>query len=118
MGGIVIQDTELVGNRLTSSVVLPGKLRKYFKSSSVSIIYDADIKADESILNVPILALMLPFAWVTGTDIHVESIYKTFVESVDKLKLEYMEGCRARARHNSFFDECRYHHPLDIDIYN
>ena len=48
--------------------------------------YDADIKADSSILNLPITATVLPLAWLSGSDIHVDKIDKSFKESMNSLQ--------------------------------
>jgi len=91
MGGedLYIHDSRLVGRTLTSRISVPRGLRKYFKSRVLFAGYDADILADRSILNIPLLAAVLPFAWLTGSDIYVDELDRTFKESMDELKQMY-----------------------------
>jgi hypothetical protein len=86
MGEIVIHDTTLVDRRLTSRVSPPRGLRKYFKTVRFFAHYDADIVADRSILNLPLVATVLPLAWLTGSNIYVEALDRTFQASMDALK--------------------------------
>ena len=48
--------------------------------------YDTEIYADESILNIPLVATILPLAWLTGSDLYVETLDKSFKESMEKLQ--------------------------------
>jgi hypothetical protein len=86
MGEIVIHDSKLVDRRLTSRVSPPRSLRKYFKAFTFFAHYDANIEADSSILNIPLLATVLPLAWLTRSDIYVEALDRTFKESMDELQ--------------------------------
>jgi len=86
---LYIHDSRLVGRTLTSRISVPRGLRKYFKSRVLFAGYDADILADRSILNMPLLAAVLPFAWLTGSDIYVDELDRTFKESMDELKQMY-----------------------------
>jgi hypothetical protein len=89
---IVISNSELDGNRrLTSRVTPPQHLRKYFRSLDFFATYDADIAAGRSILNIPLLATVLPFAWLVGADIYVDELDRTFKESMDELKHVFMQ---------------------------
>ena len=92
---IVIDDPELVGRRITSTVTVPRNLRKYFKSFNMFVKYDADINADKSVLNIPMLANVLPLAWLTGYDIYVRELDRTFKESMDELKREFKKYLKA-----------------------
>ena len=61
--------------------------KKIFILDCISKSQNADVKADKSILSVPLTAAVLPLAWLAGSDIHVRSIDKTFKESMDELKI-------------------------------
>jgi len=91
MSEIFIHDSKLVGRRLTSTISVQGSIRKYFKSSARTLFveYDADVASDKSILNIPVLATILPLAWLTGSDIRVGAIDKKFKESMDELQREF-----------------------------
>lgn len=51
--------------------------------------YDTKISADRSVLNIPILATVLPLAWLTGSRVYVDELDRTFKESMDDLKQEF-----------------------------
>lgn len=89
MGEIVIHDPELIGGRLTSSFTAPRALRKYFKSFDLFAAYDSDVAVDTSILNIPLTSVVLPLAWISGSDIRVDVLDRTFKESMDELKQEF-----------------------------
>lgn len=91
MDEIVISDSIISGNRLTSTVTPPRMLRKYFRSFSFFAEYDTMIRADKSIRNIPLLSAVLPLAWLTGYDIYVNELDRTFKESMEELKQEFMK---------------------------
>ena len=91
LDGIVVGDSVLEGRKLTSKITVPQNLRKYFRSLDFFAIYDEDIDADRSILNIPALATVLPFAWLAGVDVYVDELDKTFKKSMDKLKQVYQK---------------------------
>jgi len=86
LDGISVGNSVLEGRKLTSKVTVPRHLRKYFRSPDFFAIYDADIQADGSILNIPLLAVVLPFAWLAGVDVYVDELDRTFKESMDQLQ--------------------------------
>jgi hypothetical protein len=91
MKEIIINSSKLVDRQLTSRISVQGSIRKYFSSLNLFVKYDADITASRSILNIPLLATVLPLAWLTGSDIYVDELDKTFKESMDKLQQEFMK---------------------------
>jgi hypothetical protein len=86
LGKITIEKPRFDGSSLTSKVSTSEGLRKYLKNMELFIEYDSEIHANESILNIPLTATILPLAWLTGSDIHVGSLDKKFKESMDLLK--------------------------------
>ena len=91
MDEIVIHDSALDGFRIKYEVSVPRSLKKYFRSFNVFVEYDESVDVDTSILNMPILTAVLPLAWLTRSDIRIESIDKVFKRSVDNLKQEFMD---------------------------
>jgi len=91
LGQIIVGDPIFIERRLTSRVNASKDLRKYLKNDELFIEYDDEIKVDNSILNIPLTATVLPLAWLTGSDLHVSKLDKTFKESMDKLQLVFKE---------------------------
>ena len=91
MDEISIFDPEFDGRRLISKISVPKELRKYVLSSSMFVHYDVDVSSEESILNIPMLATVLPLAWLTGYDIHVGELDRAFKESLDGLQQDFMK---------------------------
>jgi hypothetical protein len=89
MKEIIIHSSKLVDRQLTSCVSVQGSIKKYFNSLNVFVKYDVDITAGRSILNIPLLATVLPFAWLTGSNIYVDELDKTFKASMDALQQEF-----------------------------
>jgi hypothetical protein len=88
---IEISEPVLKGQKLKQSFSVPEEQVKHIQEKELFIEYDTDIKSDKSILGIPLTAAVLPFAWLTGSDIHVSSIDKTFKESMDDLKNTFRE---------------------------
>ena len=88
MKEITISST-MSGNKLISTVAPPKSLRKYFISSKLFAYYDMRIRAKRSILNIPLISTILPIAWLTGTDIHVEQLDKKYFEAINTIKKEF-----------------------------
>jgi len=79
----------LHGNKLVSTVTVPKNLQKYFNCFQLYAKYDAPIKAGKSILSIPLISNVLPLAWLTGSDVHVESLDKNYVVAMDSIKKEF-----------------------------
>jgi hypothetical protein len=86
MGEISIHNLKFDGHKITNNIVVSKDLEKYVKSPMMFIEYDDDISADDSILNIPLIATVLPLAWITGSDIHVDKLDKRFKESMESLQ--------------------------------
>jgi hypothetical protein len=86
---IIIEEPELKGNRLSSKVSVPNSFEKYLKEKELFIEYNTEINADEDILNIPLTATILPLAWLTGVNVNVGKIDRTFKESMDSLQKEF-----------------------------
>lgn len=88
MQELIIKDTQIVNDKLTSKIIPPDGLKKYLNSTSFFAIYDSEIRADKSILNIPPLSAVLPLAWLTGSNIIVDKLDRTFKESVEVIRDE------------------------------
>jgi hypothetical protein len=85
MSKIIIEDPILEGRKLVSRATTSKQLEKYLLGQELFIEYDVDVDVDESMLNIPLTATLLPVAWVTGSDLYVKTIDKTFKESMGEL---------------------------------
>jgi hypothetical protein len=90
MNAISVSST-LSGHKLASTVTVPKGLRKYFNSFRLFAHYNAQLRADSSILNIPLVSTILPLAWLTGTDVHVEKLDKKYVEAMNAIKHEFKQ---------------------------
>lgn len=85
----IIIDIERANEKsLISKVTVPDHLKKYINKSELFIHYDKEITDNQSILNIPLLSIVLPLAWITDTNIKVESLDKRYHESMYLLKDE------------------------------
>jgi len=91
MSNIVIQGLEFNDNKITNRLTVSNNLKKYVNSYELFVEYDNQIYADESILNIPLIATIIPLAWLTGSNITVESIDSTFKESMEDLQLYFKD---------------------------
>jgi hypothetical protein len=82
-------DSNLSSSTLRSRITVSRDLKKYFRHISFFSCYDADIVANKSILCIPVLSMVLPFAWITGADVYVDELDRTFAESMNTLQHEY-----------------------------
>ena len=80
---------KLSGRKVTGEIIVPQRHRKYIKSTKFFAYYDTDIYADPSIINIPLLATILPLAWITGSDVHLNVIDRRFKESMDHLQQDF-----------------------------
>ena len=85
---VSIANTE-VHNRNTVFFKLsyPKSIQKYFSSDYIYAEYSTKIDCvDESILNIPAVSALVPFAWAVGVDLSVKKLDKTFFESLSKIR--------------------------------
>ena len=89
MSCIKINETRVLGkHRLVCTLSFSNDVKKYFKSSLLFVEYDSDIQnVDSSILNIPLVANLVPAAWAIGADISVPNLDSIFCQSLDKIKL-------------------------------
>ena len=86
MGDITVTTIEINDSKIVSKVETSHDLEKFIKCPNMFVEYDANIKSDSSVLNIPITATILPLAWLSGSDIHVDKIDKSFKESMNSLQ--------------------------------
>ena len=75
-------------NGLLEFRVRPSRgLEKYFMADTFYVGYDKDVEdVSESILYIPVVANLAPISWATGADIHVNTLDRTFLESLRKIR--------------------------------
>jgi len=83
---IKILDPRITGKKLTSTVSFSPELSKYLKTDTLTVEYDSEITAEESLLNIPITAVVLPLAWLTEADVYVKVLDKSFKGNMDELQ--------------------------------
>jgi hypothetical protein len=86
---ITVHTPKLENNILFTKVSASNDLEKFLRTKELFIEYDANIFADESILNIPLTATVLPLAWLSGSDVHVNTLDRTFKESMYKMQDEF-----------------------------
>ena len=59
-------DSDLSSRTVRSHITVSRDLEKYFRQFDFWSNYDAEIIANRSILCIPVLSILLPFAWITG----------------------------------------------------
>ena len=74
MGEIRIKKPVYSNQKLQSKADISQDLEKYLKNKTLFIEYDHEITKEESILNIPLTATLLPLAWLTGANIYVEKL--------------------------------------------
>lgn len=82
-------DSSLSSRTVRSQIAVSKSMSKYFRHLSFFSSYDADIVADGSVLDIPVLSIVLPLAWITGADVYVDELDRTFAVSMDALQEEY-----------------------------
>ena len=82
-------DSKSSYNKVESRITVSKDLEKYFRCYDFFSSYDEDICPSRSIINIPVLSIVLPIAWITGADVYVDELDDKFVKSMDALQLEY-----------------------------
>jgi hypothetical protein len=85
---IVIESKRVDKYNVKSSIQVPNRIKKYVKTSSLFLKYDKQITDNKSILNIPMVSIVLPLAWLTDTDIRVDELDKRYSESMTLLREE------------------------------
>lgn len=82
-------ECSLSGRILRTRVRASGDLRRYFQRWHFDLSYDHEIQATEGVLNIPGVALLIPLAWMTGSDLHVDCLDRTFADTIEVLRKAY-----------------------------
>lgn len=82
-------DSNLSSGTIGSRITVSRDLEKYFRRFDFFSCYDAEITANSSILDIPLLSVVLPAAWITGADVHVSELDRTFAKSMDAVHHDY-----------------------------
>jgi hypothetical protein len=91
LGEFILTEPDVHNKQVSGKVIPPKTLKKYLKQLDFFVEYDEDFCTDESILNIPLTATILPLAWLTGADVRVGKLDKTFKHSMDRLQDTYRE---------------------------
>ena len=93
MGEIRLNKIDVSGRRVVYDYTAGDGAKKYFNFSQPFFIeYDEDISmVPAAILVIPFLVNVLPVAWLTGSDIFVESADKTFCTGIPKIKQGFQD---------------------------
>jgi len=86
---MIVVDSKSSSRVVTSHIMVSKDLKKYFKCFSFFSKYDEEIQNSDSIINIPVLSIVLPFAWITGSDVYVDELDKTFTEAMFLVQNEY-----------------------------
>lgn len=86
---IKIEELKILKNRLLLfKLSYPKKIKKYFLSNLFWVEYDHDLHGvSRGILQIPAVSNILPLAWAIGADILVKELDKTYLQSVEKIRL-------------------------------
>jgi hypothetical protein len=82
-------DSRASRRTVVSQITVSRDLEKYFRQLAFYSKYVEEIEIDKSILHIPALSILLPIAWITGSDIYVDELDYSFAESMDALQKEY-----------------------------
>lgn len=82
-------EPDLQDNTLKVRVRCTRDLRRFFQASEFFIRYEDDITAGGGLLGVTAVALLLPLAWLTGSDIRVARLDRTFGQAAEALQREF-----------------------------
>ena len=82
-------DSKLITDTVKSHIIVSKDLEKYFRCYEFYSSYDEEIYANNSVINIPALSIVLPIAWITGADVYVDELDETFASSMDALQSEY-----------------------------
>ena len=86
---IIHIETRASKRTIKSNITVSRDLKKYFRRLTFHSRFDEEICANKSILNIPALSILLPLAWITGTDVYVDELDKSYAESVQFLQEEF-----------------------------
>jgi hypothetical protein len=86
---LIIVDSKLSAETIESVITVPRNIRKYFIDLTLRSKYDTKINAEKSIIIIPHLSIILPLAWITGYDVYVDEVDKTFTESMQSLQQQF-----------------------------
>ncbi len=86
---IRLDETRIKNNQtVVSKLSFSYNMKNYFQSSLFFAKYDVNIQnINPSILNIPVVANIMPLAWATGADIFVEELDETFLQSLDRIRV-------------------------------
>ncbi len=89
---IIIDKPSIIKNKVSYTYSVEGEWKEVFKKEEFSIEYSKDVsQVPLGIMMVPVLANILPIAWVCDAQIEVPICDKAFYDSIDRFKKGYMD---------------------------
>lgn len=87
---IKITELNITNGKLEIKLRYSENIKKYFLTDYFYVEYEQDMSnVDKSILYVPIISTIITAAWAIGADIYVEELDKTYLDSLNKIKLVF-----------------------------
>ena len=84
---IKIADLQVSTNKLVAKLDFSENISKFFLTDRFVVEYDKNIEdVDESILVIPPISTVIPIAWATGADVYVETLDKSYLDSLNKVE--------------------------------
>lgn len=88
MNRIIVKSVKATNNKLIVDFSCSGQIKKFFNGNQFFAEYDVSIEAVPSaILIIPFLSTICPIAWANQTDIYVETVDETFLQSLETVRL-------------------------------
>jgi len=86
---IRIEEPRILKNRLLlSKISCSGSIEKYFQQELFYVEYGSDIQSvSTSILQIPVFSNIITVAWAVGADVYVQELDRSYLESLNKIKL-------------------------------
>jgi len=103
---MIFVDSALSSGTVRSIITVSKDLEKYFRCFQFFSRYDEEVCASKGILNIPVLSIVLPLAWILGANVYVEELDGRFADSMNALQKEYQKIYpKAPFRTKLFVDE-------------
>lgn len=91
MNKCIVDKVQVEGHRINYKYTVEGEWTRFFKTDSWSLEYSIDISTvPTSVAVIPLLANLIPIAWISDARILVEELDKAFFNSIDCFKQGYI----------------------------
>lgn len=86
---LIAIEPHLDDKTLTTRIRISRDLRRYLRKSHFYLRYEQAIDTTQGVLSIPGVALLLPLAWLTGSDLHVRCLDRRFAKAAEALQRSY-----------------------------